>query len=78
MVSLSFFSCSNFSVTSWNFLVLQELVRQMTDSDIYSDCLTVTAGHFLSHLMRPLQETIPETAHSLMCVQKLAQADVKR
>ncbi|KAB7506933.1 Protein FAM65A [Armadillidium nasatum] len=55
--------------------VLEELVRQMTDSEIYSDCLTVTAGHFLAHLVKPLQETVPHISASLNCSSLLAQRD---
>ncbi|RXG73480.1 Protein FAM65B [Armadillidium vulgare] len=55
--------------------MLEELVRQMTDSEIYSDCLTVTAGHFLAHLVKPLQETVPHISASLNCSSLLAQRD---
>ena len=47
------------------FPVLEELIRTMTDSEDYDGNTMVTVGHFLHHLHRPLQHTVPSTAQSL-------------
>ncbi|XP_071514839.1 rho family-interacting cell polarization regulator 2-like isoform X4 [Panulirus ornatus] len=46
--------------------VLEEIVRTMTDSDDYDATVMVTVGHFLHHLHRPLQHTVPAIAHNLI------------
>ncbi|KAK8744245.1 hypothetical protein OTU49_001081 [Cherax quadricarinatus] len=51
--------------------VLEEIVRTMTDSEDYDGTLMVTVGHFLHHLHRPLQQTIPLIAHSLTTAELL-------
>ncbi|KAG7172292.1 Rho family-interacting cell polarization regulator 2-like, partial [Homarus americanus] len=45
--------------------VLEEIVRMMTDSEDYDGAMMVTVGHFLHHLHRPLQHTVPTLAQSL-------------
>lgn len=54
--------------------VLEELVRQMSDSDEYNSSAMVTVGHFLHHLREPLQNTIPATATAIS-IAKLLQSN---
>ncbi|XP_066971369.1 rho family-interacting cell polarization regulator 2-like isoform X7 [Macrobrachium rosenbergii] len=55
--------------------VLEEIVRTMTDSEEYDGNAMVTVGHFLHHLHRPLQHTVPSTAQSLIVADDLLSAN---
>ncbi|KAK7086443.1 Family with sequence similarity 65 member [Halocaridina rubra] len=55
--------------------VLEEMVRTMMDSEEYDGNTMVTVGHFLHHLHRPLQNTVPATAQSLTIADLLLSAN---
>lgn len=55
--------------------VLEEIVRTMTDNEEYDGKAMVTVGHFLHHLHRPLQHTVPSTAQSLTIADLLLSAN---
>ncbi|XP_050722847.1 rho family-interacting cell polarization regulator 2-like isoform X5 [Eriocheir sinensis] len=45
--------------------VLEEIVCSMTDTEEFDGKAMVTVGHFLHHLHRPLEQTVPIIAHNL-------------
>ncbi|XP_069997084.1 rho family-interacting cell polarization regulator 2 isoform X2 [Penaeus vannamei] len=58
--------------------VLEDIVRSMTDSEEYDGNSVVTVGHFLQHLHRPLQHTVPATAHNLAIADLLLSANTAK
>lgn len=58
--------------------MLEDIVRSMTDSEEYDGNSVVTVGHFLQHLHRPLQHTVPATAHNLAIADLLLSANTAK
>ncbi|KAK3874651.1 hypothetical protein Pcinc_020431 [Petrolisthes cinctipes] len=58
--------------------VLEELVCVMTESEEFREGVTVTLGHFLHHLHRPLEQTVRSMAHNIITADLLLSQNPKK
>lgn len=76
-----FFYCTVQGLDSSNIMsitVLEELVCVMTESEEYIEGVTVTLGHFLHHLHRPLEQTVRTMAHNIVTADLLLSQNPKK
>lgn len=58
--------------------MLEEIVCTMTDMEEFDSKAMVTVGHFLHHLHRPLEQTVPIIAHNLTTADLLLSGNPKK
>ncbi|XP_045113382.1 rho family-interacting cell polarization regulator 2-like isoform X3 [Portunus trituberculatus] len=58
--------------------VLEEMVCVMTDAEEFEGKALVTVGHFLHHLHRPLEQTVPLIGQSLTTAELLLSGNLKK